>query len=152
MIKGLSDDDYIDVYDDSEFAVVDDESGEKLDEVVSESQEINEVLSRMERMKARVRMARTKTKREVKARIALHKHSDSATLNKRARRMAVKAMEKKLAKNKPLDQLSVSEKERIERIIARRKQALGRLAMKMVPHVRRIEKDRLSHHSYTQGA
>ena len=63
--------------------------------------------------------------------------------------MAVKAMEKKIAR-KPLDQLSVGEKERVERIIATKKKALSRLAMKMVPRIRQIEKDRLSHNSFTQ--
>jgi len=66
--------------------------------------------------------------------------------------MAVKAMEKKLARNKPLHTLSVAEKERIERIIARRKAVIGRLAMKMVPKVRGIEKDRLAHQHFTQEA
>jgi len=63
MIDGLSDDDYLHAYDDDELAVVDDETGEQLDEDISESEELNEVLSRIERMKARVRMAKTKTKR-----------------------------------------------------------------------------------------
>lgn len=77
-----------------------------------------------------------------KLRIALKKHSNSAGLAKRARRLAIKAMKKKLAK-KPLNTLSVSEKERIEKIISRKKRIIDRMALRMVPRVRKIEKDRL---------
>ena len=149
MINGLEDDDYYDAYEDDELAVIDHETGEEIKESVEESEQLDEVLSRVERMKAKIRMARTKTKREAKLKIALRRHSTGAKLNQKARRMAVKAMEKKIAR-KPLDQLSVGEKERVERIIATKKKALSRLAMKMVPRIRQIEKDRLSHNSFTQ--
>lgn len=149
MISGLDHEDFYDAYDDDELAVIDDETGEEIKEQVQESEQLLEVLSRIERMKAKIRMAKTKTKREAKLKIALRRHSTGAKLNQKARRMAVKAMEKKIAK-KPLDQLSVGEKERIERIIASKKKALSRLAMKMVPRIRQIEKDRLAHHSFTQ--
>jgi hypothetical protein len=142
MISGLEHEDILSAYEDSEFGVYD-EHGNLIEEELTEG-ELNEVLSRAERMKVRLRMARNKTKTQVKLKIALHKHSSGAVLNHRARRLAVKAMEKKLARNKPLSQLSVSEKERIERIVQRRKKAIDRMAMKLVPHVRQIEKERLS--------
>lgn len=141
MISGLDHEDILSAYDDEEFGVYDEE-GNRIEESIEES-ELNEVLSRSERLKARIRMAKNKTKLQAKLKIALHKHSSGATLNHRARKLAIKAMEKKLAK-KPLDQLSTAEKERIERIIARRKAAINRLAMKLVPHVRQVEKERLS--------
>jgi hypothetical protein len=149
VLDRLGDDDYLEAYDDDEFVVVDDESGEILDEDIIESKELNEILSRAERLKARVRFARTTTKREAKARLALKKHSNSATINKRARRLAISAMKMKLAK-RPMGNLSVAEKERIERIVARRKNLIDRMALKMVPRVKKIEKDRLSHRSVTQ--
>jgi hypothetical protein len=148
MIDDLEDEDFYNAYDDEDFAVVDDETGKRIEESIDE-EVLNEVLSRMERMKARIRMAKNKTKLQNKLRLALHKHSSGATLNHRARKLAIAAMEKKLAK-KPLAQLSVAEKERIERIVARRKKAIDRMAMKLVPHVRQVEKDRLSHSGYTQ--
>lgn len=153
ILDELEDDDFYDAYDDEELSVVDDETGTPIDENTSEVHEqvLNEVLSKVERMKARIRMARTSAKREMKLRMALKKHSTTGTINKRARRMAVKAMEKKLAK-KPLSQLSVAEKERIERMISARKAIIGRLAMKLTPKIRALEKDRLSHHSYTKSA
>lgn len=142
MIGNLDDEDILSAYEDDEFGVYD-EDGNRIEESIEESNELNEVLSRSERLKARIRMAKNKTKLQAKLKIALHKHSSGATLNHRARKLAIKAMEKKLAK-KPIDQLSVGEKERIERIIARRKKVIDRMAMKLVPHVRQVEKDRLS--------
>lgn len=156
MIDNLSFEDYINhAYEDDELAVIDQDTGERLDQdknVDEQTNALNEVLSRMERVRARSRMAKTKTKRMAKEKIALKKRSSTEVINRRARRMAVKAMEKRLARNKPLGSLSVPEKERIERIISRRKAVISRLAMKIVPHVRAIEKDRLQHAQFTKSS
>ena len=140
IIKSISDEDILDTYDDDELKVVDDETGETLEE----SSEILEVLSRAERMKARVRFAKSKVKREIKARLALHRRSNNKTFANRARRAAIKAMKVKIAK-KPLNQLSVAEKERVERLVARRKKAIDRIALKLTPRIKQIERDRLTH-------
>ena len=58
-------------------------------------------------------------------------------------------MKQRLAK-KPLTQLSIGEKERIERAIQKRKTVINRLAMKLAPRVRKIENDRLTHSTYTK--
>lgn len=58
-------------------------------------------------------------------------------------------MKKRLAK-KPLEKLSVSEKERVEATIAKRKRAIDRLAMRLAPRVKKTENERLSHRSYTK--
>ena len=140
IVKSISDEDILDTYDDDELKVVDDETGETLEE----SSEILEVLSRAERMKARVRFAKSKVKREIKARLALRRRSNNKTFANRARRAAIKAMKIKIAK-KPLSQLSVAEKERVERLVARRKKAIDRIAIKLMPRVKQIERDRLTH-------
>lgn len=140
IIKSISDDDILDTYDDDELKVVDDETGE----TIEESAELLEVLSRAERMKARVRFAKTKVKREIKAKIALRRRSNNKTFANRARRAAIKAMKLKIAK-KPLSQLSVAEKERVERLVAKRKKAIDRIALKLTPRVKQIERDRLTH-------
>lgn len=149
LVANTTHEDMLDAYDDDEFAIIDDETGEPLQEDLQESEELNEVLSRAERLRARVRMARTKTKRVAKMKIALKKRSSGAVLNRRARRLAVKAIELKIAR-KPLNTLSVAEKERVERVIARKKALINRLAMRMVPRVRQVEKERLSHPTFTQ--
>jgi len=150
LANNLTDDDYLDAYDDDELAIVDDETGEIInDSLKEEVEELNEVLSRAERIKARIRFARTKAKRERKIRIALKRHSDSKTINRRARKLAIKTLKQRLAK-KPINKMSVGEKERIERLVAKRKKLIDRLAMKLVPKVRRVEQDRLAHSKVTQ--
>lgn len=110
---------------------------------LDESEEVNEVLSRIERLKATTRMKRTKAKRERRREIAIHKRSTSAVISKRARRLAVKMIEKKLAK-KPLADLSVAEKERIERRIANMSPMIARLSTKLAPQIRKFENERLA--------
>lgn len=140
IVKSISDEDILDTYDDDELKVVDDETGETLEE----SSEILEVLSRAERMKARVRFAKSKVKREIKARLALRRRSNNKTFANRARRAAIKAMKMKIAK-KPLSQLSIAEKERLERLVALRKKSIDRIALKLTPRIKQIERDRLIH-------
>jgi len=148
MVKGMNDDDFMDAYDDDELYIIDDETGEVLHHMKEEV--MMEVLSRAERVRAKIRFSRSETKRERKTRVALKTRSSTTTINKRARRLAVNMMKQRLAK-KPLSQLSIGEKERIEAIIARRKQVIDRIAMKMVPRVRKVENDRLVHHKFTKG-
>ena len=149
MVNDVKDvEDIIDAYDDHELAIVDDEDGEEVESDLKEDV-LMEVLSRMERIKARVRFARTKSKRERKVVLALKRHSDTGTINKRARRLAINLMKKRIAR-KPLNKLSTAEKERLEKMIAKRKTVINRLAMKLTSRVRKIENDRLSHHKYTK--
>ena len=157
MADHLTDDDYLDLYDEDEVAVVDDETGEELESDDEEEKKLKEstlmeVLSRVERMKAVARIRRTKAKRERATKIALKRYSNTATINKRARRLAIKLMKSRLTRGRDQSKLSVGEKERIERFIERRKALIGRIAMRLAPRVRKIEKARLSHSKYTQGS
>lgn len=134
IINNLTHDDILDhAYDPTEWHEVN----------LDESEQVNEVLSRVERLKAKARMRRTEAKRERKRDIAIHKKSTSAVITKRARRLAVKMLEKRIAK-KPLSDLSVSEKERVERRIAAMSGAIKRLAVKLAPQVRKFENERLA--------
>lgn len=142
--------DILDAYDDDELAIIDGDDGEEIHSTIKEEVEaLNEVLSRAERVRAKIRFAKSESKRERKIQLALKRHSDTKTLNNRARRLAVVLMKKRLAK-KPLESLSLAEKERIEKIIEKRKTAVGRLAMKLVGKVRKIEQERLAHNKYTK--
>ena len=149
-------DDIMDEYEDDEFSIVDDETGEELPEDEDEKEikeaALYEVLSRMERMRAKARMRRTKAKRERATKIALKRYSSNPTINKRSRRLAIKLMKKRLLRGRDPSKISVGEKERIERVIEKRKKIIGRLAMRLAPRVRKIEKARLSHTKFTQGA
>lgn len=146
IMSELSDDEYInEVYDDDEFELVDEETGEVLEED-DDLSELNEVMSRAERMKARVRMRRTKSKRQRGAKIAMKRRSNTQTLGKRARRMAVKTLKKRFTK-KPLNSLSVGEKERLEKRVQAMKPAVTKLATRMIPKMRQIEKKRFDSRS-----
>lgn len=151
-------DDIIDVYDSSELSIIDKDTGEHVADVpttdenpIHENEELNEVLSRMERIKVAMRFARTASTRERKIKIALRRKSSQPQINHRARSLAIRTMKLKLAK-KPLDQLSVADKERIEKIMKRRKAVIDRMAVKLIPKIRGIERTRLSHPAFTKEA
>ena len=147
MVDSVTDDDVIEhCYDDDELAVVDDETGEEIKEEV---ELVSEVLSRIERMRAKVRFARSASKRERRTALALKRYSPTPVINSRARKLAIQLMKKRLVRGKPLNKLSVGEKERIEKVIEKRKKIIGRLAMRLVPRIKGIEKARLSHSKYT---
>lgn len=146
-----TEDDIMHTYDDGELILVDSETGEEInEEAIINTEILSEVMSRIERMKAKIRFARTEPKRERRMQIALKRRSDTKTLNKRARRVAIDLMKQRIMR-KPAAQLTVSEKERVERILSKRKAAIDRLAMKLAPRVRKIETDRLSHSKATQS-
>jgi len=145
MVDKVSDEDILSTYDDDELHVVDDEGNH-----VAHVKELNgmnesyltEVLSRMERIKAAIRFKQSEGKRMRKMKIALHTRSSPQKINHRARTAAINALKAKLAR-KPLSQLTVQEKERIERIVAKKKKLIDKAAMKLVPKIRKIENARL---------
>jgi hypothetical protein len=156
MIGQLSDDDIMDDYDEDEVGLVDDETGEEIpksaEEDALDEQTLMEVLSRIERMKAKFRIRRTAAKRERATKIALKRYSNTATINKRARRLAIKLMKERLLRGRDISKLSVGEKERIERALEQRKAVIGRIATRLVSRVSKVEKARMSHSKYTQGS
>jgi hypothetical protein len=156
MIGNLSDEEIMDEYGEDELGLVDDETGEEIpksdEEDALDEQSIMEVLSRIERMKAKFRIRRTAAKRERATKIALKRYSNTATINKRARRLAIKLMKQRLLRGRDVSKLSVGEKERIERALEQRKAVIGRIATRLVPRVRKVEKARMSHSKYTQGS
>jgi hypothetical protein len=156
MIGNLSDEEIMDEYGEDELGLVDDETGEEIpksdEEDALDEQAIMEVLSRIERMKAKFRIRRTAAKRERATKIALKRYSNTATINKRARRLAIKLMKQRLLRGRDVSKLSVGEKERIERALEQRKALIGRIATRLAPRVRKVEKARMSHTKFTQGS
>lgn len=150
MAKDVTDDEIIDhCYEDDEFVIIDEETGEELDDGL---ELVSEVLSRSERIRAKARFSRSKSKRERKAKVALKRYSSAPVINTRARRLAIKLMKQRMVRGRNLSKLSVGEKERIERVIEKRKKIVDRLAMRLVPRIRSVEKARLTHHTATKGA
>ena len=155
MVDKVSEDDIIDEYDEDELEIVDAETGETVEHEEGESKDtekkedklkedtLMEVLSRSERMRAKIRFMKSASKRKRSLKIALRSHSSTDKINSRARRLAIKLMKQRIAK-RPLASLSVGEKERLERIVQRRKKVVNRIAMKLAARVRKVENDRLS--------
>ena len=155
MVDAVSDEEIMDDYDEDEVALVDDETGEEIPPVPEEKafdeSALVEVLSRQERMRAKVRIRRTSSKRERATKIALRRYSNTATINKRARRLAIKLMKQRMLRGRDPAKISVGEKERIERTLEKRKAIIGRVAQRLTSRVRKVEKARMSHTKFTQG-
>jgi len=155
MVDAVSDEEIMDEYDEDEIALIDDETGEELPPVPEErafdEAAIVEVLSRQERMRAKTRIRRTASKRERATKIALRRYSDTKTINKRARRLAIKLMKQRMLRGRDPAKISVGEKERIERTLEKRKAVIGRVAQRLTSRVRKVEKARMGHTKFTQG-
>jgi hypothetical protein len=118
----------------------------------NESEEINEVLSREQRIRQAARFAMTQSRRDRRRQIALHRFSGGKVIAKRARRMAVAILKKRLMKGRDIQKLSVGEKERLESRIEKMKKTVARIAVRLTSKIRQIEKERMSHPKYTKGA
>lgn len=144
MVQGFDTlEDILEVYEDDEIELIDSDTGEVIEQ--DEAKElVSEVLSRSERIRAKVRFAQSSSKRKRAIKISLRSRSSTSKINTRARKLAVALLKQRIAK-KPLNTLSVSEKERLEKIIQRRKKVVTRIAMKLTSKIRKIENDRLAH-------
>ena len=140
--------DILHLYEPDELSLVDSETNTI--QHLGEDRQLDEVLSRSERIKVGMRFARTETKRERKLQIALKRHSDPKTLNRRARQLAIKMLKERLV-HRPSAELSIAEKERVEQMLAQRKGMVDKLALKLVPKIKKIERDRLTHPAVTKG-
>jgi hypothetical protein len=103
---------------------------------------LEEHLSREERIRRKISFIKSEPKRERSKELSLKRLSSPAKIKQKARKAAVDLIKEKLAK-KPLDKLSVSEKDRLEDIIAKRKDLITRLAAKLAPKIRKIEQKRI---------
>ena len=153
-LDNLQEEEFYEAYEDDELAIIDDETGEEI-EAVAEEVELDapalmEVLSRMERIKAKARMRRTKAKRERRQKVAVRQLSTPQVANRRARRMAVSALKKRLLRGQNPNKVSVGQKERIERFIQQRRKIVDRLATRMVSRVKQVERARMSHKKFTK--
>ena len=153
-LDNLQEEEFYEAYEDDELAIIDDETGEEI-EAVAEEVELDapalmEVLSRMERIKARARMRRSQAKRQRREKVALRQFSTPQVANRRARRMAVSALKKRLLRGQNPNKVSVGQKERIERFIQQRKKIVDRLSARMVSRVKQVEKARMAHKKFTK--
>lgn len=144
FVDEIPEDDILDLFDTDEFVFVDNDGNivGELDDG-SEEEKIDEVMTRQGRIQAKARFRRSQSKRLRNAKIALKRRSSSDKLQKKARRLAVQVLKRKLAK-KDINKLSISEKERLERMVARRGKVITRMVGKLVNKIKKIENNRLA--------
>ena len=157
FMDNLSDADYLDIYDDDEldFSEFDDIDPSEIEttavaelkeceDIIASScnpTELAETLSRMARLKLKIAMLRNKAKLAMKRKIALLRHSTLDVLKKRAHKLALKMLKQKIA-HKPVADMSMADKERVEKTLKTKTSLLARLTMKMIPVVKKIEQNR----------
>ena len=124
-----------------------DEGTESLDEGTESLDEGTESLDEAKTMAQRLKMKQTFRKN--KAKIALgrkkagRKLADKDTLMKRARKHARDLLVKKLTKGKGKDELSFAQRQNIEKQVDKKKGAIDRIAKKLLPKLRQLDKDKL---------
>lgn len=106
----------------------------KLDEVLSITTRLKKSRA-MKRNKAKIKIGRERAKRKV---------ADKDTLMKRARKHARNLLLKKILKDVPKDELSPARKAEIEKRLSSpaMKSKIEKIALKMLPKIRKAELDR----------
>lgn len=102
-------------------------------------------LNTQQRMKRKMIMKRYGSKIELARKRAMMRRASSKVINNRARKMAIQKIKTRLAGGRDPNSLSNMEKDRIEKLLNKRKGAVRRLAMKLVPQVRKRETSRFMH-------
>ena len=109
------------------------------EETVSEA-----VLSVQQRLKRRSTIRRSRGKVRVGRRKAIRRKASGKVIDRRAKRLAVRFMRKRVLKGKKYADLSYSARAAVDRIVARRAVAIKRIAQRLSPKVRRAESQRKS--------
>lgn len=139
-----------DVYDDDDFYdeeedFYDDEEDYYYDEDAEDMGEVNEVLSRSGRIKAARTFKRTARARMLHRKRNLLKRSSGDKLKRKARQKAVNMVKQRMAK-KPLNQLSIAEKEKLERRMQKKRGLISKMTIKLIPKIKTIETSRIKAH------
>lgn len=102
-------------------------------------------LNTQQRMKRKMIMKRYGSKIELARKRAMMRRASSKVINNRARKMAIQKIKTRLSGGRDPNSLSNMEKDRIEKLLNKRKGAVRRLAMKLIPQVRKRETSRFMH-------
>jgi hypothetical protein len=111
---------------------------------VEEVEELNEALTLQQRMKRKIIMRRLAPRLARARKIAMRKRGGTDVIKRRATSLARRTMAKKLLGGRNKGDVSPSERARVEKILAKRKTAVGRLATKLMPIVRKKQAARFA--------
>lgn len=104
---------------------------------------VDEVLNIQQRMKKKQAMRRNKAKIAMGRKRAARKMASKETLQNRATRQAKNIIVKKILKNKSKSDLSYGSRAALEKMVAKRKGAIERIARKLLPAVRQKDRTKL---------
>lgn len=113
-------------------------------EDVTNEEDVSEGLDYAQRRRRAQVFKKYSAKISAARRRALSRSATSKTIMKRSRREAIGRMKARLSRGRDVASLSSPEKARIEDIIAKRKNAIVRMATRLQPIVRKREKMRMS--------
>lgn len=102
-----------------------------------------EVLGIQQRMKKKQAMRRNKAKIAMGRRRAARKVASTDVLKNRAQRQARNIIVKKILKNRSKGDLSYGSRAALEKMVAKRKGAIDRIARKLLPSVRQKDRTKL---------
>lgn len=108
------------------------ESVEQVDEALSHAQRIKASL-RMKKMKARIKIGRDR---------AMRKAPNMDVVKKRAMKKARTLLLKKMTKGAGKDEMSFARRAEIEKRLSKKQAVIQRLAKKMIPDVRKADRER----------
>ena len=109
---------------------------------LKEEEQLDEVLTLQARMKRKMAMARLKTVMKAARTRALRKRADTPTLERRARKRARDLIRQRILKTVNYQDLPMSARARVDAQVAKRKKAIARISMKMLPKLKRAEMSR----------
>lgn len=107
-----------------------------------EGEKVEEALTHAQRIKASIRMRKMKSKIKLGRQRALRKTPDMSVVKKRAMRQARLQLLRKLTRGASKDDLSFQKRTEIEKRLDKMKPRIDRLARKLIPVVRKKDRDR----------
>ena len=110
-----------------------------------EHTETNEALTHSQRIKASIRMKKMKNRIKIGRARAMKRTPSMDVVKKRASRAARLKVMKKMTKGMTKDEMSFSRRADLEKRLAKKSALIQRLAKKMIPMIRKKDRDRKSH-------
>lgn len=104
--------------------------------------EVREALDIQQRRKKSIQMRRLKGRLAIARKKAMQRTANMDRLKQRARKAARKAVFMKFSKGKSKDELPYPRRQEIEKRVDKMKKRVERIARKLLPKVRQMEKDR----------
>ena len=107
-----------------------------------ETEELDEVLSNAQRVKAGQRMKRMGKRIQMAKKRAMRRAPSMDVLKKRAQKQARNDMIKKMSKGTSKSDMSMGQRGALEKRLAKKKSAIDRAAKKLIPTMRAKDKER----------